>query len=158
MTAEGVREGRKAKKERKKSVFWLTEAQVALTWGALLTLAALVGAIYLYQTSRIAETGRQVQLLQYQLDTKKQENIELERDIAEAQSLDRLQEDALELGFTRAAPGDVEYLIVSEYPTIPEVVSAPESDVQSEPAENMLEALWLAIQNSVGDLIHGESP
>lgn len=157
MNAEGVREGRKAKKERKKSAFWLTEAQVALTWGALLTLAALVGAIYLYQTSRIAETGRQVQLLQFQLDNIKQENIELERDIAEAQSLDRLQDEALNLGFTRTAPDDVEYLVIPDYPNVAEMESAPESNPQSEPADNMLEALWLAIQDSVGDLIHGES-
>ena len=158
MSAEGAREGRKAKNERKRSIFWLTEAQVALTWGALLTLAALVGAIYLFQTSRIATTGRQVQLLQNELDRKKQENIELERDIAEAQSLDRLQEGAFELGFVPAKPGDVEYLVIPDYPDAPEIEAAPESAVQSEPAENMLEALWLAIQDSIGDLIHGESP
>jgi hypothetical protein len=158
VSAEGVRESRKAKKERRKSAFWLTEAQVALSWGALLTLAALVGAIYLIQTSHIAEDGRAVQSLQRRLNNTKQANIELERDIAEAQSLDRLQEDALKLGFTRATPGDVEYLVVPSYPDAPEVVVTPENTAQSVPAENMVEALWLAMQDSVGDLIHGESP
>jgi hypothetical protein len=158
VSAEGVRESRKAKKERKKSLLWLTEAQVALSWGALLTLAALVGAIYLFQTSRIAESGRRVQFLQYELDRVKQENIELERDIAEAQALDRLQEDAVTLGFTRSTPGDVEFLVVPDYPNATEVVAEPESEAQSQPAENMVEAIWLALQDSVGDLIHGESP
>lgn len=158
MSATGAHESRKAKKERKKSILWLTEAQVALSWGVLLTLAALVGAIYLYQTSRIAESGRRVQILQNELDKTKQENIELERDIAEAQSLGRLQEDALKLGFTRASPGDVEYVVIPDYPEAPLVVTTPESNVQREPADNMVEAIWLAIQNSVGDLIHGESP
>ena len=158
MSAEGVRESRKARKERRKSLFWLTEAQVALTWGVLITLLALVGAIYLFQTSRIATTGRHVQQLQNNLDEMKQENIELERDIAEAQALDRLQEDALKLGFTRSSPGDVEYLIIPDYPDAPVVTATPEAVVQGEPAENMVEALWLAIRNSVGDLIHGESP
>jgi cell division protein FtsL len=158
VSAENVRESRKAKKERRKSLFWLTEAQAALTWGVLLTLAALVGAIYLYQTSRIATTGRQVQLLQGDLDTIKQENIELERDIAEAQSLDRLQSEAIIMGFTRSNPSDVEYLVIPNYPPTADTTAAQESAEQSEPAESMLEALWLAIQNSIGDLIHGESP
>ena len=126
MTAEEAHRSRKAKKERKKSAFWLTEAQVALSWGALITLFALVGAIYLFQTSRIAASGRQVQILQNELDEIKQENIELERDIAEAQSLDRLQSDALKQGFTRATPGDVEYLVIPDYPESPEIMSTPE--------------------------------
>ena len=157
MSTESARPSRKAKKERKRSLFWLTEAQAALSWGALLTLAALVGAIYLFQTSRIATTGRQVQVLQSDLDEMKQENIELERDIAEAQALDRLQRDALKLGFSRSTPGDVEYLVIPDYPQESESRATPEPVSQSEPAENMVEALWLAIRNSVGDLIHGES-
>ena len=157
MSAEGVRESRKAKKERKKSLFWLTEAQVALSWGALITLAALVGAIYLFQTSRIAESGRQVQFLQNELDRVKQDNIELERDIAEAQALDRLQQDAVRLGFTRSTAEDVEYLVIPDYPDAPQVMTVPENEEKAEPAENMVEALWLALQDSVGDLIHGES-
>ena len=158
MSAENLRESRRAKKERKKSLLWLTEAQAALTWGVLLTLAALVGAIYLYQTSRIATTGRQVQMLQEELDTIKQENIELERDIAEAQSLDRLQSEATKMGFILSDPSDVEYLVIPNYPPATEMTSAPESAAQAEPAESMSEALWLAIQNSIGDLIHGKSP
>ena len=158
MSAENVRESRKAKKERRKSLFWLTEAQAALTWGVLLTLAALVGAIYLIQTSRIATTGRQVQLLQGELDTIKQENIELERDIAEAQSLDRLQNKAITMGFTRSSPSDVEYLVIPNYPPAPEMAAVPELAGPAEPAESLFEALWLAIQDSIGDLIHGESP
>jgi cell division protein FtsL len=158
VSATEAHESRKAKKERKKSIFWLTEAQVALSWGVLLTLFALVGAIYLYQTSRIAESGRHVQILQNRLDETKQENIELERDIAEAESLDRLQEYAVKLGFTRATPGDIDYVVIPNYPETPPATATPESAFQREPAENMLEAIWLAIRNSVGDLIHGESP
>ncbi len=158
MSAESARPSRKAKKERKRSLIWLTEAQAALSWGALLTMAALVGAIYLFQTSGIATAGRQVQVLQGNLGKIKQENIELERDIAEAQSLDRLQRDALKLGFTRSTPGDVEYLVVPDYPQASESMAAPEPVSPGEPAENMAEALWLAIRNSIGDLIQGESP
>ena len=158
MTAEGSRQSRKAKKERRISLLRLTEAQVALSWGALLTLAALVGTIYLLQTSDIANRGQEVQILQRRLDDIKQQNIELERDIAEAQSLDRLQREALKLGFTRSTPRDVEYLVIPEYPEAPAAVATPEIALPGEPPENMAEALWLAITNSVGDLIHGKSP
>ena len=157
MTAENAPTSRRAKKERKKSLFWLSEAQAALSWSILLTLAALVGAIYLYQTSRIATAGRHVQILQNQLDRIKQENIELERDIAEAQALDRLQQDAVELGFARSGPSEVEYLVVPDFPPEQEIEATPAPADQVEPAENMVEALWLAIRNSIGDPIHGES-
>jgi len=57
VSAGDVRPSRKAKKERKRSLLWLTEAQAALSWGILLTMAALVGAIYLFQTTGIATAG-----------------------------------------------------------------------------------------------------
>jgi hypothetical protein len=157
VSAEGARESRKTKKERKRFFFWLSETQVALSWGILLGLAALVGMIYLIQTSHIAERGRLMQMLQLQLNKTKQDNIELERDIAEAQSLDRLRERAVQLGFARAAPEDVEYLVIPNYPDAPQVMSTPEGLTPGEPVESMAEAIWLAIQASVGDLIHGES-
>jgi cell division protein FtsL len=157
VSSESAGPSRKAKKERKKSLLWLTEAQAALSWGVLLTMAALVGAIYLVQTSGIATAGTQVQLLQSELGDQKQENIELERDIAEAQSLDRLQRDALKLGFTRSTPGDVEFLVVPDYPQVSELTDTSEPESLTEPAENLAEALWLAIRNSIGDLIQGES-
>lgn len=91
MTAEAT-PGKRERKERRRSLVWLTEAQAALGWGALMVLAAVLGAIYLSQTSRIASVGRTVQDLQAQLDEVKRQNATFEREIAEAQSLDRLQE------------------------------------------------------------------
>ena len=91
MTAQAAQGKQKSKKERKKKLVNLTEAQAAMSWTVLLALAFLLGAIYLFQTSQIASVGRHVQEMQNQLDEAKQANVELEQKIAEAQSLERLQ-------------------------------------------------------------------
>ncbi|MCA9873281.1 MAG: hypothetical protein KC441_06490, partial [Anaerolineales bacterium] len=104
------------KREKAKRLSWLTEAQAALGWGIILVLIAVLGTIYLSQASRIAVTGRRVQLMQNDLETLKRDNAEIERTIAESQSLERLQQQAQEMGFVEAQPGDIEYLVIPDYP------------------------------------------
>ena len=140
---------------------WLTEAQAALGWGVILVLAALLGVIYLTQASRIAAVGRRVQILQNELIDLKRENAELERQIAEAQSLERLQDMAVRQGFAQALPDDIEYVTVSNYPAATDEpilkTATPEPVAISQPPTTLPEAIWLAMQQSVGDLIRGES-
>ena len=158
MSAEVSPKEQQSKTEKRRSLLWLTEAQAALSWGAILVLAALVGAIYLFQASRIASVGRQVQVLQWELDEVNRVNGDLERDIAEAQSLDRLQQEVLRLGFVRAQPGDVDYLIIPNYPA--EIKTTPSTKISAtpEPIANVGEALWTAFESSISDLFRGESP
>jgi cell division protein FtsL len=138
----------------------LTEAQAALGWGVILILAALVGTIYVSQASRIATVGRRVQILQNDLENLKRENTTLERKIAEIQSLDRLQQEAIRLGFVPAQPDDIEYIIVPEYP-----VNASESTsftpppvaTLTPPPETIGDALWLYVSSRISDFIHGEA-
>lgn len=149
---------RQSKKEKRRNRFWLTEAQAALSWGIILALGALLGTIYLYQASRIAGVGRHVQELQNELDDVKRVNAELEREIAEGQSLERLQAEAERMGFVRARPEDIEYLVVPDYPTA--INQGPPLEVTEPPPpiETVWEALVLAFQNSINDLARGESP
>lgn len=141
---------------RVRQLIRLTEAQAVLGWAVLLVLAALLGAIYLHQTSRIAATGRHVQRLQAQLKDLQRQNVLLERDIAKAQSLERLQTEALRLGFQRARPDDIEYIIVPNYP-LPGETPAPAAPPAVEPIDTIGEALWLAVRDSVIALVRGES-
>lgn len=142
-----------------KHLLKLSEAQVVLGWGVILVLAALLGTIYLVQASHIAEIGRRVQTLQIQLAENKRQNSLLERKIAEAQSLERLQRTAIQLGFVQASPEDIEYLIVPNYPAAPETENIPEitPTPKQDPIERVEEALWLALQSRFSDLRRGES-
>ncbi len=146
-------------RQRARNLIWLTEAQAALGWGIIIILIALLGAIYLTQTSRIAATGRRVQLLQGDLTDIKRENATLERQIAEAQALPRLQERAAALGFIPARPDNIEYLVVPDYPTGAPPIATPPPEVipTPEPIETIQEALWYAVKEYVAGLIQGES-
>jgi hypothetical protein len=158
MSGKKTDSNRQSKKEKRRNRFMLTEAQAALSWGIILALGALLGTIYLYQASRIAGIGRHVQDLQNDLDDVKRVNAELEREIAEGQSLERLQGEAELMGFVRARPEDIEYLIVPDYPTAinqgpPEEVPEPPT-----PIETIWEAIGVAFRESINSLAQGESP
>lgn len=146
--------------EALKKLPWLTEAQAALGWGIILVLIALLGAIYLSQTSRIAIVGRRVQLLQNDLDNLKRQNAEIETDIATAQSLGRLEAEARQLGFVPAQADNIEYLVVPGYPTTANENrsgAAPPDTPPRHPPQSMSEALWLLIKTELGSLAQGES-
>lgn len=154
--AEG--KSRREKRQKARRLNALSDAQVALGWFVILALAALVGAIYVSQASRIAGAGRQVQILQNRLDDLKRQNADLEKDIAEAQSLEWLQQEAVRLGFVRAAPEDIEYMVVEGYPqaTAPSPPPSP-TPTPTRPAESMSEAIWLALRGSLDGLVRGEA-
>jgi len=147
----------KSRTEKRKSLLRLSEAQAFLTWGVIMILAALVGAIYLYQASQIAGVGREVQELQYELDETKRISADLEREIAEAQSLERLQEEALRLGFVRSNPENVDYMIIPGVPTQKTSELKPEVVTEPDPVESLREALWITFQSRIGALEQGES-
>lgn len=154
----GVAENkRRSKTDQKRSLIKLTEAQAVLAFGVILALGALVGAIYLFQASRIATVGRQVQTLQNDLDNIKRENAELDRGIAEAQSLETLQEAALRMGFVRTGPVNIEYLVIPDFPGAMAQTLTPEPTPLPVPPDSISEAVWLAIKASISNLVRGES-
>lgn len=149
-------------REQARQLSWLTEAQAAVGWAIVLVLAALLGTIYLRQASQIAAVGRRVQTLQINLENTKRESTEIEQKIAEAQSLERLQAEAIRLGFTQANPDDIEYVIVPDYPVEAERDDGEETAVSPPPApetlpESMNEAIMLQFRNSIDNLIRGEA-
>ncbi len=139
----------------------LAEFQAVLGWGVILVIAALLGTIFLRQSSRIATTGRQVQILQSGLIDLKRENSAIEKQIAEAQSLERLQSAAIRLGFIPARPDDIEYVIVPNYPVaetaVPEPSTPDAETAVAPPPATIRQAFWLAIEDSINDLVKGES-
>lgn len=153
------RRSRREKRQEARRQSVLSDAQVALGWFVILILAALVGSIYVNQASRIASNGRRVQVLQDELDELKRRNAMVERQIAETQSLERLEEKVLQLGFTRADPDSIEYLVVPGYPgelgPVEETVTQPEPTVT--PVETIGEALQLLFESGSSSMVKGES-
>lgn len=142
----------------------LTQAQAVLGWCLVLMLMALLGTLYLRQSSQTATVGRRVQELQGSLDLYKRENALLEQRIAEAQSLETLQAEAARLGFVPARPDDIVYLVVTDYPQETTAVSIETLTATPEPApppaapiETIREALWRAATSQVDSLIRGEA-
>lgn len=137
----------------------LTQAQAAAGWGVVIILAALLGAIYLNQASSIAAIGRRVQREQAKLDELKLGNADLERQIAESQTLERLHAEALRLGFVLASPAEIDYVVIPNYPMEdapgPETSSAPEP--LPAPPETIWEAFTLAIRDLGIGLTRGEA-
>lgn len=151
---------RRERRQQARRLGVLTDAQVALGWFVILALAALVGTIYVSQASRIASTGRRVQIMQNDLEDIKRENASLERTIAESQSLERLQTEAARLGFTKALPESIEYLVIEDYPAAdggPSSQVAESVEVPAAPVETIGEALWLAVEENITHLMRGES-
>lgn len=151
------------KRQLAKRLGILTDAQIAMGWFVILALAALVGAVYLSQASSIAASGRKVQILQNSLSELKRENAILERTIAEAQSLERLQQEASRLGFVRAEPADLEYLVVSQYPAVAPVTATTATSLeagvalQAPPAQSFVEALRLSLRDHLRHMMMGEA-
>ncbi len=156
MSAQVASHRTKTKKERKQRLLWLSEAQAALGWAALLALAAVLGAIYLHQTSGIARVGRTVQGLQYQLDEIKRTNAGLELEIARAQSLERLQEEAIRHGYVRASPEDIEYLVIPGYPPERATLDVTEPELQPVTIDTAAEAVFRTLTSRISDLVKGE--
>jgi hypothetical protein len=137
----------------------LTEAQAVLGWSVILVLGALVGTIYVNQASQIASVGRRVQILQNDLSELKRENAMMERQIAEAQKLERLKAEAVSLGFIPADSEDIEYIIVSDYPLeidenfvlepLPTAVPLPP------PPETISEAFLLSLRGRISGFVEG---
>jgi hypothetical protein len=136
----------------------LTEAQAVAGWGVILVLAALLGAIYLNQASRIAAIGRHIQIQQGELEELKRINGDVEREIAEAQSLERLQQEAIRLGFQPAQPEEIEYIIIPGYPLEEAAPEEPTliTEAPTIPA-TMWEALLLALRAGGNRLIQGSA-
>ncbi|MFN2272831.1 MAG: hypothetical protein ACK2US_18455 [Anaerolineae bacterium] len=77
----------------------------------VVTLLVLVATLYLMLVSQTAARGRHIEQLRVELAWLKKENEQLEVEIAEADSVSRLWNRAIELGFVPA--DQVEYLSLS---------------------------------------------
>lgn len=94
---------------------WRKQLQIIGIFSALLIFAALTVGVYLNLTARAATLGRQILLLQDQIEETKQINADLETKIAYELSARRMVVRARELGFVPINKEDITYLVVPGY-------------------------------------------
>lgn len=91
---------------------WRTQAQGTSLVLAAVVLVAVIGALYLAQSSRTAAAGRRLQELETQRQLLEQQNAQLRAEIAALQSVPRLIREAEAQGYHQARADEVEYLTV----------------------------------------------
>ncbi len=95
-------------------ITWRIERKAALGMLLILITVSLIGWLYLTQASSIAATNFRIERLRSELTWSSQQNAQLELEIAQWESLPRIEQRARELGFV-PAQGAV-YLPVADYP------------------------------------------
>lgn len=96
------------------SINWRLERKAALGMLLILITLSLIGWLYLTQASSLTTTSFQIEQLRGELGVLKQQNAQLELEIAEWEALPRIEQQARELGF--GPPSQVLYLPVPNYP------------------------------------------
>lgn len=107
---------------------------------ALVVLVAVIGTIYLAQSSRTAAAGRRVQELETQRELLEQQNAQLRAEIAALRSVSRLREEAEKMGYREAAPNKVVYMELAAVP--PRIIAPEEEEDTTQLFEETLES-WL---------------
>lgn len=107
----------------------------------------------------MAAVGRRVQELRFELNSVQRENTDIERDIAQAQSLSRIQKEAQEMGFVRSDSFSVDYLVIPPFTSISTDQDARQAQNQpiTTPIETFQEALTFAVESAINNLMEGES-
>ncbi len=105
---------------------WQTQQQAFALVTLSFVVALIIGGLYLAQAAASSTTGRQLEDLIIQRNQLEQANEEIRSEIAIYQSVPRLRERALQLGFYEAGREDIEYIIVPGYnPGEPQIAVQP---------------------------------
>ena len=96
------------------TINWRLERKAALGMLLILITLSLIGWLYLTQASSLTTTSFQIEQLRAELAAFKQQNAQLELEIAQWEGLPRIEQRARELGF--GPPSRVLYLPVPNYP------------------------------------------
>jgi len=94
------------------------DRRTALYSLALVTVLALIAALYLVLVGQTAARGRHIQQLEAELSRLQRENEQLEVEIAREGSASRLWERAVELGFLPAEQVEFLSLVRESQPTV----------------------------------------
>ncbi len=95
---------------------WRSQTQAVAMLSITLLVAAVVGGLYLRVAARAANAGRDLQALEAQKTELLQSNDELQSQLAQLRSIDRLAARAVALGFQSATSDQLDYIRVDSFP------------------------------------------
>jgi len=126
---------------------WQPQRQVLALATLGFFVSLILGALYLSQVVSEATMNRRLSGLLAERDELERTNEQLRADIAAWKSVPRLQERAIELGFSLAESGQIEYLVVSGYhPRQPDTVAPIAPEEEEQPVYNESFADWVRHQ------------
>jgi cell division protein FtsB len=96
------------------TINWRMERKAALGMMLILVTLSLIGWLYLTQASSLTTTSFQIEQLRTELAAYKQQNAQLELEIAQWEVMPRIEQRARELGF--GPPNQILYLPIPNYP------------------------------------------
>ncbi|MCX7837945.1 MAG: hypothetical protein N2559_00590 [Anaerolineae bacterium] len=116
----------------------LVDFDLARTLLILVGVIALVGLLYLAQSTHATLTGKRVVKLQQRLEMLRRENAQLEYEIAVLTAPHRIAERATRLGLRPLTPTQAKYIVITDYPAM---FSATPSAMTSTSPPSALEVL-----------------
>jgi len=96
---------------------WQLDSKLALMILSALALVSLIAGIYLSQASAVTATTYHIDELRLELNQLQNQNAALILEIAQHESLSRVEKRAFELGF--GPTEKVEYITINNYPNLP---------------------------------------
>ena len=123
----------------------------------LVGLVALLGMIYLTQSSQATVTGTRARELHEKLERLRRENTQLEYEIALLTAPDRVARIATLGGLRPATITQTTFLVVTNYPVVPKPVSRNGEPANALAASNAIELLWNELLLRLG-LLRAASP
>lgn len=109
---------------------------LARTLLMLVGVIALVGLLYLAQSTQATLTGKRVVKLQERLEMLRRENAQLEYEIAVWAAPHRIAERATRLGLRPLTPAQAKYVVITDYPAMSTATSSAVT-VASSPASTL---------------------
>jgi cell division protein FtsL len=104
---------------------WRKQMQLIGLFLLILVLTALVAGIYLSVTARAAAVGREILLMQGDIERLKLENADLGTQLAILKSSNQMEQRAMSMGFVTIEKGQTEYLVTPGYFRPDRVTLAP---------------------------------
>jgi hypothetical protein len=112
---------------------WRPRRQVIAVGTLGVFVALILAVLYLSQVAMEASRGRQMRTMIADRDELERQNEELRVQIAEMESLPRLQARAAELGFVEATASQIRYMVVDGYTANRQATVARQEEVVEEP-------------------------